>query len=91
MASGHLTLVLRENAAWEEFGAFATGFLAEVGGMVLSRADAPVDRVWTVQIGSAEVWLAFDDLMARFEINARDEAGDACVRALVKRFGPRGG
>jgi hypothetical protein len=90
MASGHLTLVLRENAVWEEFAAFAEAFLVEVGGMVVSRLDGPVDRVWTVRIGGAEIWLAFDDPTARFEINARDDAGDACVQALAKRFGMQG-
>jgi hypothetical protein len=87
MASGHLTLVLREQAVWEDFEAFANGFLDAIGGATVSRVDSPVDRVWTVRIGGAEVWLAFEDLLARFEIDARDDAGDACVRTLAARFG----
>jgi len=87
MASGHLTLVLREQACWEDFEAFANDFLATVGGSTESRVDSPVDRVWTVRIGGAEVWLAYEDLLARFEIDARDDAGDACVRTLAARFG----
>jgi hypothetical protein len=87
MASGHLTLVLREQACWEDFEGFANDFLSTVGGTAQSRVDSPVDRVWTVRIGGAEVWLAFDDPGACFEINAKDAAGDACVRTLAAQFG----
>jgi hypothetical protein len=87
MESGHLTLVLREDAAWTDFEIFAPQFLAAHGGILVDRADSPVERVWTVKFGDAEVWLAFDDLMARFEINSKDAAGDACVRRLAEKLG----
>jgi hypothetical protein len=87
MTSGRLTLVLRENASWADFEIFAPQFLAAHGGTVIDRADSPVERVRTVKFGSAEVWLAFDDAMARFEINSKDAAGDACVRRLAQKLG----
>ena len=53
MASGHLTLVLRENASWADFEIFAPQFLAAHGGTVVHKADSPVERVWTVKFGGA--------------------------------------
>ena len=87
MASGHLTLVLCQNADWSGFESFARDFLAAHSGTVIDRADSAVERVWTVAIGNAKLWLAFDDFQARFEINAKDAAGDAAVRALAQTLG----
>jgi hypothetical protein len=82
MASGHLTLVLREGAEWGEFGAFATGLMARLDGEVVSRADSPVERVWTVRVRGVDLWLAFDDWHHRYEFNSRDDAGDALLATL---------
>ena len=87
MASGHLTLVLRQNADWADFESFAHDFLAAHDGVVVDRADSAVERVWTVTIGHATLWLAFDDFQARFEINSKDAAGDTTVRALAQTLG----
>jgi hypothetical protein len=87
MASGRLTLVLRENASWADFEIFALRFLAAHGGTLADRADSPVERVWTVRFGDAEVLLTFDDAMARFEIDSKDAAGDDCVRRLTQMLG----
>ena len=87
MASGHLTLVLRENASWADFEFFAPQFLTAHGGTVVHKADSPVERVWTVKFGDAQVWLSFDDALARFEIDANDTAGDACIRRLAQKLG----
>jgi hypothetical protein len=89
MASGHLTLVLREDASWADFEIFAPQFLAAHGGVPIEKADSPVERVWTVTLDGAALWLAFDDYAARFELNARDAEGDAVLKALAARLGLR--
>jgi hypothetical protein len=83
MASGHLTLILRERADWADFETFANDFVTMTGGRILCRADSPVERVWDVTIRGANLWLAFDDYEGRFEINAKDATGDDVVRALA--------
>jgi len=45
MESGHLTLVLRENADWADFESFARDFLAAYGGGIVDRADSAVERI----------------------------------------------
>jgi hypothetical protein len=87
MASGHLALILLEDAGWEGFEAFACGLVERLGGEVLERNDTPVERVWSVRIGAAAVWLAYDDAFARYELNARDAEGDALVLKLATTLG----
>ena len=89
MGSGHLTLVLREDASWSDFEIFAPRFLTEHGGTVVDKADSPVDRIWTVQLDGAKLSLVLDDYMARFELDARDAAGDAVLSTLAAKLGVR--
>ena len=86
MASGHLTLVLRDNVDWSAFESFAKDFLSVHGGEALSRADTPVERVWTVQLRGVKFWLSFDDFHNRYELNARDDEGDKILSALAADF-----
>jgi hypothetical protein len=87
MASGCLSLILREEADWSDFDAFAAELLALVDGQVLSRADSAVERVWTVRVRGQELWLAFDDWHHHFELSARDSDGDDILRALAAELG----
>jgi hypothetical protein len=86
MASGNLTLILREGE-WEAFDTFADDFLRQVGGAVISRADSPVERVWSVRIRGEDFWLAFDDWHHHYELSARSERGNAIVTALAAELG----
>jgi Protein of unknown function (DUF3630) len=83
MATGQLSLVLREGAAWSEFATFATEFLALCDGQVLSRADSPVERVWSVRIRGQDFWLAYDDWHGRYELDARSTAASAVAEDLA--------
>jgi hypothetical protein len=87
MASGHLTLILREGGGWHGFEAFADAFLSPLGAAATSRADSPVDRVWTVHIRGEEFWLAFDDWHNRYELSARSAEGDAILTELAAQYG----
>jgi hypothetical protein len=87
MASGHLALVLRERADWDGLDDLADELLRIVGGLITSRADSPVERVWTVRIGGEDFWLAFDDWQGRTELAARGARGDAILTAMLEAFG----
>jgi hypothetical protein len=87
MASGRLSLILREGAEWGGFEQFANGFLSSVGGEVVSRADSPVERVWTVRVRGETFWLAFDDWHGRTELSAQSVGGDAVLTALAAELG----
>lgn len=92
MASGNGSLLLTEQVGWESFPAYAEALLRVLGGTVETRADGPVERIWTVRILGQPFWLAYDDYPAGVSLDAR--SGDASailpsiLATLLRRRGP---
>jgi hypothetical protein len=86
MASGHRSLRLTRAVAWEDFGPYAESVARALGGSVLSRADSPVERVWTVQIGEGKYWLSFDDFGLGVSLDSRDSVADAHIEDIRSRL-----
>ena len=56
-----MSLSLTQSLRWSEFPEYAETLAAALDGRILSRADSPVERVWTILIRGQEYWLAFQD------------------------------
>ena len=82
MASGHRSLRLTRAVGWDEFDSYAESLLDMLQGSVLSRADSPVERVWSVGIGGAQYWLCLDDFDLGVCLDSCDAAADARIDAI---------
>jgi hypothetical protein len=86
MASGHRSLRLTREVTWEDFDGYAEVLLDVLDGMVLERADSPVERVWRVRITGAEYWLCLDDFGLGVSLDARDAVADARMETIRARL-----
>jgi uncharacterized protein DUF3630 len=86
MASGHRSLRLTRAVAWEDFGPYAESVVRALDGRILSRADSPVERVWSVQIGEGKYWLSFDDFALGVSLDSCDSVADAHIEDIRGRL-----
>jgi hypothetical protein len=82
MASGHRSLRLTRAVGWDQFEAYAEALLDMLQGSVLSLADSPVERVWSVRIVGEQYWLSLDDFDLGVCLDSCDAAADARIDAL---------
>jgi hypothetical protein len=86
MASGDESLVLTERIGWESFPAYAEAVLRLLEGTVVSRADGPDQRVWTVRIGSELYWLAYEDFPIEVSLDPKNSDASALVGAIRQKL-----
>jgi len=84
MHSGHYSLDLSTQIAWDDFPAFATKFLRRSGGSIVRKIDGPDLRIWNVKIGETELRLVFDDYPAMVSIESSDNIGDLTLKHLLE-------
>jgi hypothetical protein len=60
MASGEQYLVLTKQVTWEAFHNYAEAVVSLLGGTIVSRADSPVERVWSATIQGSLFSISFD-------------------------------
>jgi hypothetical protein len=77
MASGDSSLLLSERVPWESFPTYAEAVVQLVGGSVVDRADSPVERVWTIDVGGRLFWLAYDELGV--SLDSKSEQANALI------------
>ena len=86
MASGHRSLRLTRTVDWDGFAPYAEFVVRALGGSVLSRADSPVERVWSVRVGEGKYWLSFDDFALGVSLDSCDEIADAQIEGIRLRL-----
>jgi hypothetical protein len=74
MASGHRSLRLTRAVSWQDFEPYAKALIGLLNGEVVHQADSPVERVWTIAIGSRRYWLSFDDFGLGISLDPCDAA-----------------
>jgi len=79
MASGDQSLRLSTQVTWQAFPSYARDLIAHLNGTITSRADSPVERVWTVLIRGELFWIAFDDFALGISLDPQSEAASQLI------------
>jgi uncharacterized protein DUF3630 len=86
MASGNESLLLTERVGWESFPPYAEAILQLLEGAVVSRADGPDRRVWTVRIGTQLFWLTYEDFPIEVSLDPQNSEASALVPAICQQL-----
>jgi hypothetical protein len=86
MASGNESLLLTERVGWESFPPYAEAILQLLEGAVVSRADGPDQRVWTVRIGTQLFWLAYEELTIEVSLDPQNSEASALVPTIRQKL-----
>ena len=86
MASGDESLLLTERVGWESFPPYAEALLQLLAGTVVSRADGPDQRVWTVTIDTQVFWLAYEDFPVEVSLDPQNSEASALVPAIRQKL-----
>ena len=65
---------------------YAEALLQLLEGTVVSRAEGPDQRVWTVRIGTQLFWLAYEDVPTEVSLDPQNSDASALVRAIRQKL-----
>ncbi|HUR39072.1 MAG TPA: DUF3630 family protein [Planctomycetota bacterium] len=86
MASGERALRLTAQVSWDGFPEYAAGVVAQLGGVIVGRADAGDERVWTFDRNGSQYGMSFEDYSGEASIEPRDARSGSSMEEVRARL-----